>query len=49
MKTTIRSICALTAAFSLLIFAGCETSEGVGEDLQDAGQGIQDAADDARN
>ncbi len=34
----------LTAAFIVSI-AGCNTVEGVGEDIQAAGEGIQDAAD----
>lgn len=32
------------AAF-LLALAGCNTIHGVGQDLEDAGQGIQDAAE----
>jgi predicted small secreted protein len=48
-KVTIRSILSLLAAASLLVFTGCETGEGMGEDIQDAGEGIQDASRDAQN
>lgn len=33
----------LTAAFTIAI-AGCNTIHGVGEDMEAAGEGIQDAA-----
>src|SRR5690606_24371859 len=51
MKKTLIHLLALgLISFSAALFAGCEnTGEGVGEDLQDAGQGIQDAAEDAQN
>jgi predicted small secreted protein len=35
------------AAFSIL-GAGCETVEGVGEDIEELGEEIEDQADDAR-
>lgn len=35
------------AAFSVL-GAGCDTVEGIGEDVEDLGDNIEDAADDAR-
>lgn len=35
------------AAFSIFS-AGCDTVEGVGEDIEDLGDEIEDAADDAR-
>jgi len=37
----------LFAGSSALTLTGCNTTEGVGEDIEDAGDAIGDAADDA--
>ncbi|MDC8830742.1 entericidin A/B family lipoprotein [Alteromonas gilva] len=34
---------------TLSILGGCATVEGLGEDVQSAGEGIEDAAQDASN
>ena len=35
----------LTALFAVLSLTGCNTLDGVGEDLEDAGESVQEAAD----
>lgn len=47
MKTkTVPRIILITLALWLSLFtAGCNTMEGAGRDVQDAGEGIEDAAD----
>ena len=40
--TRLITLLSLIAAFSL---AGCNTVEGVGEDVQSAGEAVEDAAD----
>ncbi|MEX2381154.1 MAG: entericidin A/B family lipoprotein [Opitutales bacterium] len=37
-------IVSLFVSASLLAFSACQTTEGFGEDVEDAGEGIQDAA-----
>lgn len=44
MKTFLTGLIAF-AAFAVLPLAGCNTMEGVGEDVEDAGEAVQDAAD----
>ncbi len=39
----------IACTFAALLFSGCQTMEGAGEDIQDAGDAIEDAADDAAN
>ena len=34
--------------FAMIFTAGCETSEGVGKDLENAGQAIQEAAQEVK-
>jgi predicted small secreted protein len=47
--TNTNSYLALLGAVLLSSFAvGCETVEGVGEDVEELGDEIEDAADDAR-
>lgn len=46
-KLTIRYIATILAALGMLTFTACETSEGLGDDIEDAGDSIEDAADDA--
>lgn len=36
---------AVLGLLSLLAFTGCETMEGMGEDMQNAGEEIDEAAD----
>lgn len=45
-RTKIRTLllAALLAVSVPLALSGCNTTEGVGEDIQDAGQGIEDLA-----
>lgn len=40
LKRTV--ICLLLAIVSQVIFSGCHTANGFGQDMQDAGQKIQD-------
>jgi len=40
---------ALFAVSTPLALSGCNTTEGVGEDIEDAGDALEDAADDAAN
>lgn len=44
MKTTQRTFLALSALFALGVFFGCNTSEGFGEDVEAAGEEIQEGA-----
>jgi predicted small secreted protein len=45
MKTNILKITSLCALlFSALAFSGCNTAEGVGQDMERAGEKVQDAA-----
>jgi predicted small secreted protein len=45
MKTLKRTlICLLLAMAAQVAFTGCHTASGFGEDMQDAGQSIQDKA-----
>ncbi len=39
-----KSIAALLSLFCLLALAGCNTVQGVGQDVQKAGQVLEDAA-----
>jgi predicted small secreted protein len=43
LKRTI--ICLLLAIVSQIVFTGCHTANGFGQDMQDAGQSIQDKTD----
>jgi predicted small secreted protein len=40
LKRTV--ICLLLAAAAQFVFTGCHTANGFGQDMQDAGQSIQD-------
>ena len=44
-----RKIFVLVAAAAALTVAACNTVEGVGEDVEAAGVGIQEGANDAQN
>jgi predicted small secreted protein len=46
MKITIRLLLSLAFVVALSAVTACNTIEGVGEDLQSAGQGIESAAED---
>lgn len=39
----------LLIAGAALIAAGCNTTKGVGQDMQSVGEAIEDAADDAKD
>ncbi|GAC14153.1 hypothetical protein GLIP_1519 [Aliiglaciecola lipolytica E3] len=39
----------LTMMMTLIMLSGCATIEGAGEDIESAGDAIQDAANDAEN
>lgn len=39
----------LLAVSTVLLAAGCNTTAGVGKDLQSAGEAIEDAAEDAKD
>jgi len=43
LKRTI--ICLLLAVVGQIVFAGCHTAHGFGEDMENAGQSIQDKSD----
>jgi len=45
MQRFLKQAVALGAA---VLFAACDTAEGLGRDLQDAGEAIEDAAEDAQ-
>jgi predicted small secreted protein len=47
VKTTFKNLLtiALSALFVLSLAAGCATLEGAGEDIESAGESVQDAAD----
>lgn len=46
MKIVKRTIIALLLAMvSQIVFTGCHTANGFGQDMQDAGQSIQDKTD----
>lgn len=47
VKNTFKNLMtiALSALFVLTLSAGCATLEGVGEDIESAGESVQDAAD----
>jgi len=46
MKTRfLRTTAACCTVAAALLFAGCNTVEGVGQDVEAAGEGIEDAAD----
>lgn len=39
-------MCVVAAlAFSAFLFGGCNTVEGMGEDIQEGGKAVEDAAD----
>ena len=40
-----RIIAMLVIAFCASVFVGCNTMKGAGEDIEDAGEAIQDGAD----
>ena len=44
MRTTMR-MCGVLLVAMMLATTGCNTLEGAGEDVQEAGEEIQDAAD----
>ncbi|MFO0832322.1 MAG: entericidin A/B family lipoprotein [Phycisphaerales bacterium] len=48
MKTHIRIVMVLSAFIAALAVAACNTTEGVGKDVKAAGEGIEDAAKDAK-
>ncbi|WP_440995130.1 entericidin A/B family lipoprotein [Arhodomonas sp. SL1] len=41
----LRALRPMLAFILLLVLAGCNTMEGVGEDMQDAGEAIEEEAD----
>ena len=43
LKRTV--ICVLVAIVSQIVFTGCHTAHGFGEDMENAGQSIQDKTD----
>jgi predicted small secreted protein len=45
MSTVRKLICCLVLLSTLCLFAGCNTVEGAGKDIEKAGKGIQKAAD----
>ncbi len=45
LRKFILLLAALSAATFLTLGAGCNTSRGFGQDVEDAGEGIQDATD----
>ncbi|MCL4199645.1 MAG: entericidin A/B family lipoprotein [Phycisphaerales bacterium] len=44
-----RTIIGLLAVFAALLLGGCNTIEGIGEDLSAVGRGIADAANGVQN
>lgn len=44
-----KTIFSLVAAVALLGVAACNTVEGAGEDVESAGEAVQDTANDAAN
>lgn len=44
----LRKIAAMLAAIMVLGLAACNTVKGVGQDIEKAGEGVQNAADRAR-
>ncbi len=44
MNLTYRLFLTLSALFGAIALSGCNTAEGVGEDVEAAGEGLQDAA-----
>jgi predicted small secreted protein len=44
MKTLLKFLVGLFLMGSLLVISGCNTMEGVGQDLEQAGGAIEDAA-----
>jgi len=49
-RTVFVAVCAVGGAASggaLMVLGGCNTTEGVGEDIEAAGDAIDDAAEDA--
>ena len=46
MKTLKRTaLCLLIAIVGQIVFTGCHTARGFGEDMENAGQSIQDKTD----
>jgi predicted small secreted protein len=46
MKALTKSImCLCLLVASMAVFSGCKTAEGFGEDMEDAGESIQDSLD----
>lgn len=43
------AVTALALVLGLGALAACNTTEGVGEDMQSAGEAVSDAADDAKD
>lgn len=43
----VMSLVALALSMACLILQGCHTTRGVGQDIESAGDAIEDAADDA--
>lgn len=48
-KLTTQYILPLLAALSLLAFTGCENNDGIGEEVEEAGEAVEDAAEEADN
>lgn len=46
MKLSIRPLVGSLVVLSTMALAACNTMEGVGEDVEEAGESVQDAADD---
>ena len=49
LKGKLRYIAILSTLLTLGTLGGCATVEGVGEDVQSAGEGIEEAAEEASN
>jgi len=45
----LRALVACTAALHCIALAGCNTTKGMGKDVENLGEGIQDVADDAQD
>ncbi len=45
----LRQLMFITTLAAMSALGGCATVEGVGEDVQSAGEGIEEAAEDASN
>ena len=42
-------VAAMLAAFSMVVLSGCNTMKGVGQDVQKAGEKVEDKAQDCKD